>query len=363
MIASFLKQFSEAAACTSVHLPFHFTPDVAAVRQGSFGKVIELFRVIGRLFRIRAAGPIDLLLFPVGGPQTVPMIRDLLLLPWVLLFARRFVLHFHAGGIAEQLGRGNLLARLLAVFYSRAFAAIVMTEFNRHDPEAMGTRRVLVIPHRIPDEFDPALVYRANGGTIVRLLYLGHLSAEKGTPQLIHAFAALRRRHPGLKLELELAGECLPSFSLSQLQQEIDALQLTGSVHLPGLLRARDKARAFGRAHLFVFPSVADYESFGLVLIEAMAWKLPILATRWRGNADVLTENFGGILFPVGADLSENIRVALAAALQERGQWRQWGEANRAIFERYYMQEHGEPWLPKTLLSLVTQTETEAQRR
>ncbi len=92
--------------CESVHLPFYLTPDFKSARSG-VGKVLELIKVIGRLFRIRLAGPIDLLLYPTGGSQSVSIIRDIFLLPWVLMLSRRVVLHFHAAGIADWLDVGH----------------------------------------------------------------------------------------------------------------------------------------------------------------------------------------------------------------------------------------------------------------
>ncbi len=350
MIRHAVSQFAKSAECTAVHLPFYFTPEVESARKGGINKLTELINVLARFARIRLTGEIDLLLFPVGGPQSVPMIRDILLLPWLLLFSRRVILHFHAAGIAEQLRRGNVLARIVSAVYRRAFAAVVMTHFNRQDPATIGITRVLIVPHRIPDEFDPAVLRRDTSAT-TRVLYVGHLCEEKGTPQLLQAFATLRRNYPDLRLEL--VGECLPPFTLSRLEQLIHSLELRDDVQVPGVLTGRAKAEAFGRAQLFLFPSVASYESFGLVLIEAMSWKLPIVATKWRGNAEVLTDHCGGIVFPVD-DLSANIRLALDQALQRRVKWKEWGEANRAIFEQRYAERADDNWLVQALLPLAT---------
>src|SRR3712207_6193578 len=102
MIQKAVAQFAAAPECDAVHLPFHFTSDFQQARKAGVGKLLELLKIIGRLLRIRARGRIDLLIYPSGGPQTVPIIRDLLLLPWMLLFARKAVLHFHAAGIADR---------------------------------------------------------------------------------------------------------------------------------------------------------------------------------------------------------------------------------------------------------------------
>src|SRR5947209_7530112 len=245
MIQKAIAQFARSDRCETVHLPFFFTPELKAARKGHPRKAFELVRVIGRLFRIRIRGPIDILLYPTGGPQNVAMVRDLLLLPWVFLFSRCVILHFHAAGIADQLETGSLrvIARLLRFVYSKAFAAVVMTNFGRRDPEAVGIERILVFPWRVLDDFDSSLVRRAQAG-VVRLLHVGHLCADKGTPQLLEAFATLRRDHP--ELELELVGECLPPFNEERLEKMLDDLRIRSHVRLSGLLTGRAKAEAFG---------------------------------------------------------------------------------------------------------------------
>ena len=334
MVQEAIAQFGRASDCEAIHLPFFFTLDVRSARKGGWAKAIELAKVIGRLLRIRLDGAIDLFLFPVGGPQTVPMIRDLFLLPWVLLTSRRVILHFHAAGIADRLETDpGFLPRLLAIIYQRAYAAVVMTRFNQRDPLAIGIKRIIVLPHRIKDEFDPELLRRGQGGN-VRLLYIGHLCSDKGTPQLLEAFAELCRNHPDRGLELELVGECLPPFAPEQLDALIDNLGIRSNVRILGVLTGRMKAEAFGRADLFVFPSVAPYESFGLVLVEAMAWRLPIVASRWRGNCDVLTDRAGGILFPVSSPLAKAIKAALEEALQQRNQIGNSGVKRTGLFSR-----------------------------
>ena len=192
MIARILSDLRNHDGLEVVHLPFFFTKDVGRTRQAGWDKIAELFGVIGRLVRIRAAGAIDLLLYPVGGPQFVPLVRDVCLLPWILLASRKVIFHFHAGGIAETIGHHPWFLRLFVRFlYQKGSAAIVMTQFGRKDAEALGISDIRVVPHTLQDTYDPALTRR--GGIPARLLYVGHFSPEKGTPALLEAFAALRR--------------------------------------------------------------------------------------------------------------------------------------------------------------------------
>ena len=344
MIARLVADFAAAEDFDPAHLAFHFTPDFKTVRTGSAAKLGELVRVLARLLALRLRGPIDLLIYPAGGPQTVPMIRDLLLLPWVLLAARRVVLQFHAAGIADR-GAGNpgLLGAAIRALYGRCFAAIVMTEFNRRDPAACGLRRLEVLPHRLPDEFAPALQRKEPG--VVRLLYVGHLCPDKGTPELLRAFQTVAGRDSGV--QLELVGECLPPLAEEELRRQVGALGLEGRVVLPGVLTGRAKQEAFGRADLFVFPSVAPYESFGLVMIEAMMWGLPIVATDWRGNREVLGSDFEGICHPVGTDLAASIAAALAVAIETVRGRTAWTGRNRQLFLERYRFASADPRYPE----------------
>jgi len=352
MIQKAVAQFAAEPDCESIHLPFYFTPDFRDARQAGAGKLRELARVIARLFRIRARGPIDLLLYPVGGPQTVPLIRDLLLLPWMLLCARKVVLHFHAAGIADRCEsrRGDLLSRVLPAIYGKAAAAVVMTNFNRRDPEFCGIKEILVRPHKIPDEIDAALVVRDSAGARKHLLYVGHLHPDKGTEALLHAFAAVRKEHRGATLEL--VGECLPPWNRKVVESLIERLDLGSAVTLRGVLTGREKWAAFGRADLFVFPTVAPYESFGLVLVEAMMWRLPIIASEWRGNQDVLTPKAGGISFPP-EPLERELTNALRIAFERANEWQEWGQTNRALYEVRYREQVGDLWLAEALFAAI----------
>jgi glycosyltransferase involved in cell wall biosynthesis len=353
MIQKAVAQFAASSACEGIHLPFFFTADVRQARKAGAGKLLELLRVIGRLLRIRSGGPIDLLIYPTGGPQTVPIVRDILLLPWMLLCARRVMLHFHAAGVADRFAKrkSDALRWLLERVYQRAAGAIVMAEFNRRDPAFFAINNVIVRPHRIPDAFDASVVARDSSEQPKRFLYVGHLHPDKGTDALLRAFAAVRRDEP--ELVLELVGEPLPPWNESHIIALIAQLGIEDAVTLSGVLTGDAKASAFGRADLFVFPTVAPYESFGLVLVEAMMWQLPIVASRWRANEEVLTTAAGAITFAVDNPLEQQMADALREAVANRAMWAEWGRANREIYLREYREEAEELWFADAVTSQI----------
>lgn len=346
MIGRLVEAMAGRPGVRSEHWAFHFTKNSGEARRPGVGKLIELAAVLWALARLRARGPIDLMVYPAGGPQWVPVVRDLCLLPWALLASRKLVIHFHAGGIAEGLPRLPMPVRwALRWLCRRADAALVMTEFGRRDPVSVGISKVVSVPHTVKDRFDPALVRR--GG--VRLLYVGHLCPDKGTPALIEAFAALRAS--GVDARLDLVGECLAPYTQQDLRGLIKPLGLKEFIERPGVLRDAAKWDRFARADLFVFPSVAPYESFGLVTVEAMMWALPVVISDWRGNREVLGEPPGGIVYPPAGG-------GLAAALQEacarRDQWPTWGRMNRERYEARFKADADPDRLPRTVEAFLT---------
>jgi glycosyltransferase involved in cell wall biosynthesis len=76
-------------------------------------------------------------------------------------------------------------------------------------------------------------------------------------------------------------------------------------VHFTGYLKGEPLARAIASADVFVFPSRTD--TFGLVMIEALASGLPVAAYDVPGPRDIVTRDVGA----VGPDLGESVKQAL----------------------------------------------------
>jgi glycosyltransferase involved in cell wall biosynthesis len=332
MIARILEELRAEISFETVHWAFFFSRDLNTSRRASFGKIIQLTLCLWRLLRIRIGGPIDLLLYPAGGPHFVPVVRDICLLPFVRLASKRLVVQFHAAGIAEKLRKPGLNHRVLALVTRQADAAIIMSDYNRVDPESLGIRKIYTIPHRLKDE--SAGSKNASAQRESNLLYVGHLCPDKGTPALLTAFGKVLRDYPNLRLEL--VGEPLVPYDWETLEMHARGLGIEAALDLSGVLTGTEKWRAFERASLFIFPTIAPYESFGLVLVEAMMFGLPILATDWRGNRDVLGDSPGGIVFPADAALAIRIEQAIREAVARRNEWSLWGAKNRQRFESHF---------------------------
>lgn len=317
------------------HLAFEFTKTWGSARRLGGGKLLELIKVIARLLRLRSAGRIDVLIYPAGGPHLVAILRDMILLPFVRICSKRVLLHFHAAGLAEYLAANGAWQRKLIKLIYRGCChdAIVNARFGRSDALAAGIREIHILPNGVDDHAGGSLIRDARGEC--EILNVGHLCRDKGTPQLLESFARIAPHCP--ELRLKLVGEALPPYSREELLADIERTGYRDRINWTGVLEGNALQEAFRDADLFVFSSIAPYESFGLVMVEAMQWSLPLVITDWRANREVCGDHFGGVIAigPEG-DLTSSLEGALNRAFSMRSDWPKWGGMNREIFEKNY---------------------------
>ena len=151
-----------------------------------------------------------------------------------------------------------------------------IARFYRVAPE-----KISVIPDGVDtDVFRPGLDvarvadwrHRVTGGDSPILLYVGKATRRRNLPELLAAFASLRRGSlAGYKLVL--VGVDLPESSLGD---EIARLDLAREVIALSHLSHEEVALAYNAAALLVYPS--SYEGFGMPVLEAMACGTPTIA-------------------------------------------------------------------------------------
>lgn len=151
------------------------------------------------------------------------------------------------------------------------------------------------------------------------LLFVGRLERRKGLEQLIRAFPILKTQRPGLRLLVIGDGperDACQSLLPARLRVDVDFLGRVGQGELP---------RFYATADVFVAPALGG-ESFGIVLLEAMAAGTPVVASDIPGYRSVVTDGVNGRLVPtadpralaaaIGALLDNH---ALRAALAQQG--------------------------------------------
>jgi glycosyltransferase involved in cell wall biosynthesis len=120
----------------------------------------------------------------------------------------------------------------------------------------------------------------------IRFVYLGRLSGWKGVKFLVLAFKTVAEREP--RAVLHILGDGEERQNLDELTRQ---LNLADRVKFAGWVSAEEGSRRLRTSDVFVLPSL--HEVGGIVLLEAMAVGLPVIATEWGGPAIHVTDETG----------------------------------------------------------------------
>ena len=178
----------------------------------------------------------------------------------------------------------------------------------------------------------------------LRLLAVGRLSYYKGFDVLLRALA----QTAGVSLLLIGSGECD-----AELQMLARELRIEDRVRFAGPVDDVQLARAYSQAQAFCLPSIERTEAFGVVLLEAMRARLPVIATAIEGSGVgyVVADGGNGVLVPPGEvpALAQAIRaLAEDPALRVR-----YGDAGHARWQAEFTLDRCADRMKALYLSLL----------
>jgi glycosyltransferase involved in cell wall biosynthesis len=198
--------------------------------------------------------------------------------------AIRYSCYRQSRGASAAVANMLFVHRVLSTWTKTVSRFIVLTEFARQKFCAGGLpmNKIAVKPNFVIS--DPG-IGKGNGGYA---LFVGRLSEEKGLDTLLGAWTQLKTTRP-----LKIIGDGPLAFRLKAVVSKIPSIEWLGR---------RDKQevyRLMSDAAMLIFPSIW-YEGFPLVLAEAFATGLPVIASRLGAMAEIVTEGKTGRLFSPG---------------------------------------------------------------
>ena len=234
---------------------------------------------------------------------------------------------FHA-----NLGRSLALragSPLLRRAWERLAARIAVSAAARDTWQRHFAGAMTVVPNGIGAEFyahhEPLPGFAAAEETV---LFVGRLEPRKGLAYLVRAFLRLKPTHP--RLRLLVVGR-----DHKRQQEKTMAMvppRLRPDVVFVGSVPQADLPSYYASADLFCAPSLGG-ESFGYVLVEAMAMGLPVVCSDIGGYRDLVRDDHEGLLVPPRD--SEALARALGSLLDNPARRAALAEVAKASAERY----------------------------
>jgi glycosyltransferase involved in cell wall biosynthesis len=201
--------------------------------------------------------------------------------------------------------------------------AVAISSYTARELRKFADVPIEVIPYTAELPAPPTTV--ASGAADRSILFVGRLIERKGVHHLIRALGVLRA---GVAAKLVIIGDGPERPRLEKLAREVGVAE---HVEFRGRVSDAELRQAYAVATVFVLPSVLDArqdtEGLGVVLLEAMNYSVPVIASEIGGITDIVQHDRTGILVPPGNE--QALASALSRVLTDQPLSRALGRAGR----------------------------------
>ena len=236
--------------------------------------------------------------------------------------------------VQDQLSADRQARRLLPLLDRKISRYYVVSDFIRRDLLQIGIHqeKISVIHNGIRL---PHLTQRSGEVPDKKIMHIGIVGQViplKGHHVLIEALGKLGCMHDSILLEIWGSGDAQ---YMQQLKTRIRELQLEDRVVWKGY--EHNKHTIYRDMDLLIAPTTYPNEAFGLVVIEALAYGIPVIASNAGGFPEVIEHGKDGFLF--STDNAEELAGYIQQLYQQPDLRRAMGIAGRKKAEHYFTKE------------------------
>ena len=313
------------------HVDCFLSRSLEEMNRFSLPKIFRLLRGMGRLLWDSLTFSPDWVVVPVAFNRG-SFLKDGMAVLLMGALRRRVALWCHGQGYKPLRSGKGVLMRLFCRTVMAVPSAVVTPSRQAGLDNAFQSEfqnRWRTIPYGIPDL--PRLCPPQKGEG-VKVLFLSNMLQAKGWMTLWKAACNLCPRHDGLSFDFY--GQETAEISSEELERFFAQGPSPERIRYRGPAYGETKERAFAQADIFCFPTYYPYETFGIVLVEAMRAGLPLVASRYSGIPEILAEGEGGSLVP--PDSVEGLEGEIERLLLDPSLRESMGSFNRRRFESHY---------------------------
>ena len=188
------------------------------------------------------------------------------------------------------------------------------------------------------------------------VFYVGRLVREKGVQVLLDAIPRVIEQRPRTKFVIAGKGP----YEM-ELRSQANLLGISHRVYFTGYIDDEVRNCLYNWADIAVFPSL--YEPFGIVALEGMAAKTPVVVSDTGGLSEIIEHGFDGLLVNPGdkgslaeaimlllqdAQLREKLRFNAFRKVQKEFNWQQIASQTRQVYQEVFNEYRNTPWHEET---------------
>lgn len=260
--------------------------DIGHVSLEKLLKYLLLLRYISHV--VKEIRPELVYITPNAGGKA--FFKDFIVVQMLKSMGCKIIAHYHNKGVSAYQSKW-----IYNFLYKRFFSnlKVILLAENLYKDIAKYVKRedVYICPNGIPSSCKEEMEARRNN-VIPHLLFLSNLLISKGVIVLLDALKILKEKEYTFVCQF-IGGETA-EINAVQFFEEVNKRELSDLVTYVGRKVREEKEAFFRQADIFVFPTY--YETFGLVNLEAMEYKLPVISTNEGGIPDMVKDGENGLI-------------------------------------------------------------------
>ena len=340
------------------HVNARFSRGLSDVGEFQGNKILLIFWFCLQAIWVRFRYGVKNIYYVPAPGKRVALYRDWLIMLLCRPFFKNVILHWHAAGLAKWLETATTIGSRTVTYrlFQPVELSIVLSQYNVADAEKLLSHHIRVVNNGIPDpcpDFETALLplrrerfaervkfFAAETAQVpltVQVLYLAHCTREKGLFAAAEAVLLVNRqlavRQLPMQLKLTTAGNFVTAEEQAEFEQLRENPEFAAAIEHLGFVSGAQKEQLLRSSDLFLFPTRYLGENQPVNLIEAMAFGLPLVTTRWRSLPEMLPPNYPGL---VDDQEPDKIAAAILQVLAVKS-----GEQGRKNFvARFTLEQH-----------------------
>lgn len=281
------KLINEAFDCRYINLTT--AKDLADIGKVGIRKLVQFAQLLSTIRKeVKRLKP--QLVYVTPNAKGGAFYKDFIVVQMLKAMGCKVVAHYHNKGVATR--QDHWLDDKLYRLFFKHLKVILLAEALYADVEKYVKREdVLICPNGIPETLSEEPTIERNN-KVPHLLFLSNLLESKGVLVLLDALKILSDK--GYSFVCDFVGGETAEIDAARFKQEVEQRELDRLVVYNGKKYGEEKKQYFEQADLFVFPTY--YETFGLVNLEAMEYKLPVISTNEGGIPDVVKDGKTGLI-------------------------------------------------------------------
>lgn len=322
------SRFSDVFSVDKINFLFSKKTDV--IEKFSVSKVFLLFKYIFILLWKLIVHKYEFVIYTPSASK-ISFLKDFAVMFIIkVVFRKTLICWMHCNNSSMKISENRLFNIMFYYIYKKVDK--IVTVGSNHNPfwgSILDSNKISHIHYGIEDSIFKIM---EKSNTLIRILFFSLMVKEKGWDTLLDAAKYVTKKHNNV--EFCFAGPWTDKKDELYFHDKVKENGIDKFVKYLGPKYGNEKEELFLNSDIFVFPTRFYSETFGIVLLEAMKYGLPVIATEYVSIPEIVSDGVTGILIPTN-DVNK-LSDAIIKLIENKDLRITFGEAGKRRFKEYF---------------------------